>query len=372
MSGYGSLEGWDAWKRNDAWKKNDAWLSSGGSDDASGPLVDGLIRNREALRAGTSPAGIGVAAKTTSKGSAPGASAQPAIRHPKLNDAEELSICGPDVRMKVLVLELLQDLHFAAAQSNAAVVTVGSGDEAPLLVKIIRPSARRFRLQAAEVMKWAPRRAERAPEILSQVGPQMAYWSSIVNLSPERTPKTLEFCHTAMTFASFVVQRVKHILSCKRPLAYDRDIQPMILTPAFSAMPSGHATEAFMMAHLLTRLCSSVDRDDLLQRQAERIATNRVIAGLHFPVDSVAGRMLGQTLAEYLLHRSNGDTWTARTFDGSKVSGDTAFKYDEPMDGEGVKPWFKGNPRKFIKSASRGSERGNLAWLWDRCEGGNA
>jgi hypothetical protein len=369
MSGNLGLEGWQGWRQNQGWTQgwHQGWQqgSAGVDQGLDGAAVEGLIRNREALLAGIPPAAAVASANPAVAGHSTAARAATAVEHPKLDQPNELAVCGPDVRMKVLILELLQDLHFSA-KDEAARVTLGGADGAPLLAQIVRPPAGVFQQQAAEVGKWAARRAERAPEILSQVGPQMAYWSAIVNLSPERTPKTLEFCHAAMTFASFVVQRVKHILSCKRPLAYDRTLQPMILTPAFSAMPSGHATEAFMMAHLLTQLCKPGKADALLlQRQAERIATNRVIAGLHFPVDSIAGRMLGQTLAEYLLHRSIGKPWTARSFLGPEVAGNAAFKYDEPMDTQ-APDHFKSEPGTAVDLSL------NLKWLWDRCQRGNA
>jgi hypothetical protein len=39
-------------------------------------------------------------------------------------------------------------------------------------------------------------------------------------------------------------------------------------------------------------------------RQASRVAINRTIAGVHFPVDSVAGQVLGLALGEYFVHRA--------------------------------------------------------------------
>jgi hypothetical protein len=53
---------------------------------------------------------------------------------------------------------------------------------------------------------------------------------------------------------------------------------------------------------------------DQLDRQAARITTNRVVAGVHFPVDSMAGRMLGVALGEYFVARCT----AAQTFKGRK------------------------------------------------------
>ena len=57
-----------------------------------------------------------------------------------------------------------------------------------------------------------------------------------------------------------------------------------------------------------------------LERQAARIATNRVIAGVHFPVDSMAGRMLGVALGEYFVGRcAGGQKFMGRKFTAAGI-----------------------------------------------------
>ena len=101
--------------------------------------------------------------------------------------------------------------------------------------------------------------------------------------------------------------------SSPRPYFWDDRVMPVIDTPTHSSYPSGHATEAFAYAIMLRALSegdlptatrSLVDEDGLemldevLFRQAFRIAENRVVAGVHYPVDSAAGFVLGASVAE--------------------------------------------------------------------------
>ena len=111
-------------------------------------------------------------------------------------------------------------------------------------------------------------------------------------------------------------------------------VQPLITTPGHGCLPSGHCTQSYVMAHVLARLLgvrapgTGGDREVQLQRLAARIAINRVVAGVHFPVDNLAGRLLGRCLGEYAVTRlvPGEALWTPRQFDGQLVPDDEAFR----------------------------------------------
>jgi hypothetical protein len=146
----------------------------------------------------------------------------------------------------------------------------------------------------------------------------------------------------------------------------------MIPTPGHGAYPSGHATEAFVAATVLDALLRAArpgashkaghDATRVqLQRQAYRIAVNRTVAGVHYPVDSACGRVLGTLLGELMLSRCSGTNLRQREFLGSAYTGpggsardfDLQDSIDNGEAGRQVGPAF-GLPAGQL-----------MAWLWN-------
>jgi len=246
---------------------------------------------------------------------------------PTIIDApEQLERWEPWVRAYIAIGDLLQGIVFEDTASGFA---VSHGSD--LIAHVDRPHSATFAAQIPLVLSWAELRSERATEIMAQIDPQYAFWSSIVYLHPDRTKRTFELLNIVLQFCVYVEMRLKQALACWRPVEYSALVQPIITTPGHGSFPSGHATQAYAVAHVLKALLGLEPNYkgvvEQLDRQAARIATNRVIAGVHFPVDNMAGRMLGTALGEYIVGRCSGQgAFPGRTFVASAI--DSAPKTD--------------------------------------------
>jgi hypothetical protein len=104
-----------------------------------------------------------------------------------------------------------------------------------------------------------------------------------------------------------------------------------------------------------------------LIRQAARIAINRQVAGLHFPVDTATGAVLGMTLGAYLVQRMVGaNTFDAWSFNGAAYPPASDFDWSDYYDtasnaqtnvGTHVSP-IATNPQDLGVSSPL------LVWLW--------
>ncbi len=88
-----------------------------------------------------------------------------------------------------------------------------------------------------------------------------------------------------------------------RPSIMKKELGHAIEIPLHPAYPSGHAIGAYTIAYLLQELDPSSAKDYL--KDAKRIAENREIAGLHYPSDSEAGRLIARQLVDQFLANSN-------------------------------------------------------------------
>ena len=208
------------------------------------------------------------------------------------------------------------------------------------LVTLVRPPETAFHEQVKRVLAWADLREERIPEILTQIGNTYAFWGALIPLHTERMRRTREVLDAAVQFAMFVEMRFKHELACWRPADYSPQVQPMVSTPGHGILPSGHCVEAYVIKEVLEALLGLTAPDGdaesqlhaQFERTAARIATNRVVAGVHFPIDNMAGRLLGTVLGRYFVFFCEGARAPSseflgptRTFRGDTCPEDVEF-----------------------------------------------
>jgi membrane-associated phospholipid phosphatase len=242
------------------------------------------------------------------------------------------------------------------------------------LVTLTPPESEKIAEQMAELRSAMDLRADRLPEILSQSEGFSAFFAAQMPYGLNRRPYTVHLIGALYDTVIGVEQRMKHLCSVPRPVDLSPQIQPVITTPGHSAYPSGHATEAFAHATILAALRLSGARvpdeglidailaklspaaeaapvtepEVLLFRLAARIADNRTVAGVHYPVDSAHGALLGfgVTLA-FIGHCLGGGPerpvpeWVA---DAQNWSGDfTLRKWCAALGGGSHQGWRSGN-----------------------------
>lgn len=195
----------------------------------------------------------------------------------------------------------------AAIAKVASVANAERSEFSPLLT-ISPPTLNVFKAQLTHLRTWGDLRADRMAEILVQVYDIMPFFSGATPLHPVAKRWTLGFIDAARTVSRLVTYPIKHHFSAPRPHDLAPKLHPPIATPGHGAFPSAHAVESFLIAAILQRLATGAFPDltanpgaQGLYRVAARIAQNRTVAGVHYPVDSTAGALLGVALGQVLV-----------------------------------------------------------------------
>lgn len=266
---------------------------------------------------------------------------------PTENHHPDLFTYGTQVRSSLALFELSSSVAFRFDKPKAILESINPKSKSrAVLVTMERPTRTYFEGQLQLVDSWSSRRDVRAAEIITQVAPPLPYFAALLNMQAGRHRRTLEFVNAALQFTYAVCMQFKHALACPRPSEYSVGVQTMIEVPMHPTLPAGHAAEAHVTATLLAALTGvepDSKTDAMLRRLAHRIAENRLVAGVHFPVDLTAGRLLGDALGSYVLARCGAERkWTGGSFAPTGAGeeqgqADTFDATDTRFDGRGCK-----------------------------------
>jgi membrane-associated phospholipid phosphatase len=157
-----------------------------------------------------------------------------------------------------------------------------------------------------QILDLAPEREERFVEIMDQDDAYGAtnYWFGMLQVSPSRHPATYLMVRIGRRIGEHVVMCLKGFFRSPRPSQLCPAIVPMIDPPSTPSFPAGHAVQAYLISYLLAyslpKLPQQYAPEDNLNAAsgvlfdlAERVSVNRVVAGLHYPTDIIAGRAVG-------------------------------------------------------------------------------
>jgi subtilisin family serine protease len=116
-------------------------------------------------------------------------------------------------------------------------------------------------------------------------------------IGPDAYAKTWQLMNTMSDLALMPVMHFKKIFARARPNQIEPRIEPLLEVPGHPSYPSGHSTQNFLIAHLLSEVIG--DDAELIARVfaiARRVAENREYAGLHYVSDTQAGEDLARDI----------------------------------------------------------------------------
>ena len=106
---------------------------------------------------------------------------------------------------------------------------------------------------------------------------------------------------TVIDVAGAVGFHYKDKFSRTRPNLIDPTLRPFVGNPPHNAYPSNHTFQMYSVAEVLSRMVPEVGAMPELFFVAQRVGENREYAGIHYPSDTDAGRLLAKWFCPYMI-----------------------------------------------------------------------
>ena len=160
------------------------------------------------------------------------------------------------------------------------------------------PDGAKTKQEAVEIVKLqaSSEFKIRVPEIIEEADAPPSYYIRAFFLDEIRRPRSKALFLKCVGWAVPFIMHFKHRWKRPRPTQIEPLISPVVVCPCHPAYPSGHSTQAHLVALVLGELSQQTNVKQALLAKADRIAKNREFAGLHYESDSAAGVALANSL----------------------------------------------------------------------------
>ena len=126
-----------------------------------------------------------------------------------------------------------------------------------------------------------------------------------LNQNPPRVARIYALIASVMFDAFIASQDGKFAYWYLRPHQLDSRITPLFPVPNFPSYPSNHSTFSAARSEMLAYLFPT--RADFIRAVGKEAGDSRIWAGIHYPMDNVAGRNLGNSVAAVFILWASSD-----------------------------------------------------------------
>jgi membrane-associated phospholipid phosphatase len=167
--------------------------------------------------------------------------------------------------------------------------------------------------ELSALIEYRPGLLNEALNHINSIG-VIGYFRGLLNFTATSHPFTHGLARIGMRIGEFQSMYYKALFNRPRPSTLSPALLPPIEVPGHASYPSGHATQAYLTALLLSEVMPAAANHALdvdgqvvgapgqpnravgpLYRIAERVARNREVLGLHYRSDTAAGRLLAES-----------------------------------------------------------------------------